>query len=196
MYEVQAAALHLDPDALSRSVDVVGRVAAEELHRQQILRLRTFLHDGIAPSDLHILIALRGLVHLVILTERTVGIQEAVVGSDNDICAAPLVGDDADHVLQLFNRRITGAEDRTLQMTGLVDGVVVDINHVHTLDECLPVGTLHADNVLVLERHAGRVRCLQELVPVGSLSGLSVGQHRQSLGLAALQLDGQLLMRK
>ena len=124
------------------------------------------------------------------------GIQEAVVGSDDDIRAAPLVGDDADHVLQLFNRRIAGAEDRTLQMTGLVNGVVVDIDHVHALDERLPVGTLHADNVLVLERHAGRVRCLQELVPVGSLSGLPVGQHRQSLGLAALQLDGQLLMRK
>ena len=124
------------------------------------------------------------------------GIQEAVVGSDDDIRAAPLVGDDADHVLQLFNRRIAGAEDRTLQMTGLVDGVVVDIDHVHALDERLPVGTLHADNVLVLERHAGRVCCLQELVSVVSFSGLPVGQHRQSLGFATFQLDGQLLMRK
>ena len=110
-----------------------------------------------------------------------------MVSCDEDIRATPFIGDDADHILDLFNRRITGAEDGAFQMTGLIDGIVVDVNHIHALDERLPVGTLHTNDILVLDGYTGFICCLQELVAIVGLRGLSVRQNCQSIRFASLK---------
>ena len=78
-----------------------------------------------------------------------------MIGGDDDIRAAPLIGDDTDHVLDLLNRRVAGGKDGALQMTGLINCVVVDVDHVHALYERLPISSLHADDVFILKRNTG-----------------------------------------
>ena len=90
-----------------------------------------YLHDSISPSDLHILIVLCGLVHLVVLGKRTVCVQETVIRGNQDLDASKFIGDDPNQIFQLFHRGITGGKDRALHMSGFVNGVVIDIDHVH-----------------------------------------------------------------
>ena len=40
-------------------------------------------------------------------------------------------------------------------MTGLVNGIVVDVDHVHALNKRLPVGAFHADDVFIFQSYAG-----------------------------------------
>ena len=119
-----------------------------------------------------------------------------MVGSNQDIRAAPLVGDDAHHVLQLFDGFRAGAEDVLLVMTGSVNGVVVDVHDVHALDEPLPLRALHADDVLVFEGNTVRIRAFQQLIAVSGFCGLPICQYGEAIHLAGFQLDRQLFVRK
>ena len=192
--EIQPAALHLDADALSRRKAFVFGIAVEEFYRKKILRLNSFFHNSVTSADLDILIALGGLVNLFVLFQGTVGIQKSVVGGDQDICPAEFIGDDAHHVFDFIHRLHARAEDRLVEMSRLVDGVVIDVNDIHSPDQRLTVGALHADDVLVFQRDALGIRAFEKPVAVGCLGGLSVREDCHTFGLAGFQCNGQFLV--
>lgn len=70
-----------------------------------------FHHDSKASDVFHDAIHETGFVRLAILVQRTVGVQEAVIGGDEDIGSTELVCNDAHHVFQLIDCLATGSEN-------------------------------------------------------------------------------------
>ena len=91
MDKVHAAAIHLDTDTFPRCKSIKFRFAAQELHRQQIVRLCAFLHDCIASAIFHIHAVKAGLIYLVILSQRTICIKESVVSRNQNIRTAKFI---------------------------------------------------------------------------------------------------------
>ena len=57
-----------------------------------------------------------------------------MIRRDQNIGPAPFIGNNADHILQFFNGRLTGVEHTGLIMSGLVDRIMIDVDDVHALD--------------------------------------------------------------
>ena len=66
-------------------------------------------------------------------------------------------------------------------MACFVNGIMVDIDYIHTLDQCRTLCTFHPDDVLILQRHAGRIYTFQDLIPVRACGRLPIGQNIQYL---------------
>ena len=79
-------------------------------------------------------------------------------------------------------------------MAGLINLVMVDIYDIHALYQSAALSTLHLDDILVLQRHACRIRFLQDSVPVLRICRLAVRQNAHDA--IRFQLRRQFLMRQ
>ena len=77
-------------------------------------------------------------------------------------------------------------------MTGLIYFVMVDINDIHALHKRLTICTLQTNDIIVFQRNAGSVCCLENLVPVSGLGRLAIRQNTMDSVAALNHL--QLLM--
>ena len=158
VHKVQSAATHFNADVLTGSEGSQPGCLVGEFHRQQIVRLCALLHQSVPATVLHILLTEAGLVHLVILSQRAVSIQEAVVGSNENPGATEVIDNHADQVLNFVNCIVACREYQVVRsMAGFVNLIVIDVDDIHTLDQRLTVGTLHSNDILVLKCNAGAV---------------------------------------
>ena len=193
MDELQAAAKLPNTNTITRGKRVELGFPFQELNRKQVLRRSALLHNRISSANLHIQSTLGGLIHLCILFQRHLGIQETMVRRDQDIGTAPFVGNDADHILQLFNGRLTGIKHTRLIMTSFIDRIMIDIDHIHALDEGTPLCPLHSDQVRILQCNGSRIRGLQNLFPVIGIRINAIREHGKSIRLLR---NSELLMRE
>ena len=101
--EIQTATAHLDTYILSRSKRHKTGLLIHKLNRQQIIGVGPLLHEGIASTVLYILLIETGLINLVILSQRAIGVQEVVVSGDENSGAAELITNSS---LLLFNHKV------------------------------------------------------------------------------------------
>ena len=99
-----------------------------KLHRKQILRRCALAGDQIATIDLHILLTRRGLIHLGVLRQRTVGIKESVIRRNINTRTTELISDDPYDVFDFLDRIITRREHHAVRsMAGFIHLIMIDI---------------------------------------------------------------------
>ena len=109
MHIVQTSAARFDANIFPRCKSIKSGLLVNKFYRHKVVRLCAFLHDCIATSILHTLLIEAGLIDLIVLGQRAVGVQETVVSRDKDSGSAELVADNADDIfyfgwLHLFGR--------------------------------------------------------------------------------------------
>ena len=182
MHKIQPATIHLDANTFPWSKSSVFRFSVQEFYRKQILRIRLLLHDCIASAIFHFHIMEAGFIHFVILGQRTVSVQEAMICRNQNVRPAEVIDDNAHHILQFTDSPIACREHRGVRcMACFVNGIMVDIDYIHPLDQCRTLCTFHPDDVLILQRHAGRIYTFQDLIPVRACGRLPIGQNIQYL---------------
>lgn len=148
--EIESAALHFDSHALSSSECRQAGCLIHESDRHQVVRLCSLPHDGIAATVLHIHLIEGGLVHLAVLFQRAISVQEAVISSEDDVCAVHAVGRDAHKVLKLRNRCIMETDQDGMTHTTLKrvpgEGFVFGLYNGDPITYA--GGTLEADTLL------------------------------------------------
>ena len=129
MNEVQTATAHFDTDVLSRSECHETGLLINKLNGQQIFRICILLHDSIPTTVFHILLIEAGLIDLIVFGQRAIGVQEAVVGCDENAGAAEFIANDTNDVLDFVNGIIAGWEYQVVSgVACLIHLIVVDVD--------------------------------------------------------------------
>ena len=106
---------------------------------------------------------------------------------------AKLTGDNPHHILYLLDCFLTSSKDGGFRMSCLVNGVMVDIYHIHSPHQSSPFCPLHTNDFFVFQGDAFGVGGLQDFIPHRRFGGFTVRQYRHFTGL---NLCRQLLMRQ
>ena len=145
----------------------------------------------ITPSKLIHVVREGFPVNLVALIQRLIGIEEAVICRDENICSAQFVHDDTQNAGKLLNCRLTGIKDFGLRRGFVSDGVdrvVVDVYYIFSGNQLPPLILLHVQKIIVLNGNAGFRRRVQDRVSLhGGTGGIPVNKdihtvvHRNAL---------------
>ena len=179
MHEIQAAALFLDTYARAWCKCIIAVI--HKLYRKQIIRRCALSSDQITTIDLHILLTRRGLIHLGILRQRTVGIQESVVRRNINTRTTELISNDPYNVFDFLDRVIACREHHAVRsMAGFIHLIMIDIDHIHPLYEGTSLCALHRRDIRIFQRNAVSVRRFQNLIPVSCFRGHAVCKDLQA----------------
>ena len=160
----------------------------------KIIRIGILHHDSETPTILNNPINKSGLIYLIILCQRTVGIKESVIRCEQDMCCSEVIADDLGKILQFLNSIITSREHhRICRMACFIDGIVVDVNNIHALNHSTAIRSLRAYQIIIFNGNAVSVCILQYLVTVCGISRYAVSHNLQHL---TVKLHFQFLMRK
>ena len=118
-----------------------------------------------------------------------------MVCGDDDVRRTKVVYNDSNEVFKLLNGFVASKEYiGFISVSCFVDLVVMDVHDIHALDEFLSVSSLHANDVLVMERDAVRVCALENTVTVVALGRLTVCKYHEAF--LVLVFDRQRSMRQ
>ena len=180
---VLTAALNLHADGVLRGIALDGRSVQFPFQIDGKQEGSSCVRSGqrITPSKL-IHVAREGFpVNLVALIQRLIGIEEAVIRRDENICSAQFVHNNTQDTGKLLNCRLTGIKDFGLRRGFVSDGVdrvVVDVDYIFSGYQLPPLILLHVQKIVVLNGNAGFRRRVQDHVSLhGGTGGISVNEN-------------------
>ena len=180
---VLTTALNLHADGVLRGIALDGRSVQLpfQIDGKQEISSCVRSSQRITPSKL-IHVAREGFpVNLVALIQRLIGIEEAVIRRDENICSAQFVHDDTQDTGKLLNCRLAGVKDFGLRrgfVSDGVDGIVIDVYYIFSGNQLPPFILLHVQKVIVLNGNAGFRRRVQDRVSLhGGTGGISVNEN-------------------
>ena len=88
-----------------------------------------------------------------------------MVSRDENMHSTKFAGNHPHHILDLLDRFLTCSENRCSRMSCLVDGIVVNVDHIHTAYQGAPLRPLHADHILIFQGDAFGIGGFQDLIP-------------------------------
>ena len=171
MNKIKPAAVHLNSYIFLRRKSIILGCSAQKLNLLQIIGIRILHHDGIASAVLHNTIDKSGFINLVILSQRTIGIEETMICGKQNMRCPEIIADDLRQVLQFLNRIIAGRKHHRIGcMACLINRIMIDIHNIHSLYHCASVSPLRIYQIFVFYCHAVRLLRFQDPISVSGIS--------------------------